>query len=321
MPDLDSEAIDFRAASESFAPFRKLRRSDMETLRLITTHQGRKVPTVGGLLLFGKDRTHHFPDAWIQVGRFRGTDKAHLFDHAEIRSYLPTAVVEAVAFVEKHSIHGFSVDAPRRTERWNLPPIAVREALINAVAHADYSQSGAPIRVSIFDDRLEVENPGLLPFSLTVEDLREGVSKLRNRVIGRVFHDLGLIEQWGSGIHRMTAACQESGLEPPSLMEQGIRFRVTLKMARTGVGSADKIDRQILDTLADGDGHSTRAISGDHRTLATRHAYEARKAGRRRQGSRDRHRSYGSQAAILFIGNARKAAAVIGPGQWGLLSP
>jgi ATP-dependent DNA helicase RecG len=87
LPDLDSEAIDFRAASESFAPFRKLRRNDMETLRLITTHQGRKVPTVGGLLLFGKDRAHHFPDAWIQVGRFRGTEKAHLFDHAEIRSF------------------------------------------------------------------------------------------------------------------------------------------------------------------------------------------------------------------------------------------
>jgi predicted HTH transcriptional regulator len=261
IPDLDSEAIDFRAASESFAPFRKLKRSDMETLRLVTTHQGRKVPTIGGLLLFGKERTQRFPDAWIQVGRFRGTDKAHLFDHAEIRSYLPTAVVDAMAFVEKHSIHGISIDAPRRTERWTLPPIAVREAVINAVAHADYSQSGAPIRISIFDDRLEVENPGLLPFGLTVDDLREGVSKLRNRVIGRVFHDLGLIEQWGSGIQRMTAACHESGLEPPSLMEHGIRFRVTLKMARTDPVSADPIDRQILSALSDGKGHSTRDIA------------------------------------------------------------
>jgi len=64
----------------------------------------------------------------------------------------------------------------------------VREAVINAVAPADYAQRGTPCRIAIFDDRLEIENPGLLPFGLTIEDLPRGVSKLRNRVIGRVFH-------------------------------------------------------------------------------------------------------------------------------------
>lgn len=63
------------------------------------------------------------------------------------------------------------------------------------MVHADYSQRGAPIRVAIFDDRLEVENPGLLPFGLTLENLPLGISKLRNRVIGRVFHELGMVEQ------------------------------------------------------------------------------------------------------------------------------
>ncbi len=75
MPGLDSEALDFRVASESFAAFRKLGRRDLETLRLVAQHQGREVPTVGGMLLFGKDRERHFPDAWIQAGRFAGTDK------------------------------------------------------------------------------------------------------------------------------------------------------------------------------------------------------------------------------------------------------
>ena len=108
------------------------------------------------------------------------------------------------------------IGAVRRKERWNLPPVAVREAVINAVVHADYTQRGAPIRVSIFDDRLQIENPGLLPFGLTVEDLEHGVSKLRNRVIGRVFYALGLIEQWGSGSQRMTAACRGPGSHRPS---------------------------------------------------------------------------------------------------------
>ena len=197
MPELDSEALDFRAASELFAPIHALRRPEMETLRLITVHQGRKVPTVGGMLLFGKDRERHFPDAWIQAGRFEGTNKSRIIDRVEVRSHLVQAVDDAIAFVQKHTLHGAEIGAVRRAERWNLPPVAVREAVVNAIAHADYAQRGAPIRVAIFDDRLEVEHPGLLPFGLTVADLRRGISKLRNRVVGRVFHRLGLIGQWG----------------------------------------------------------------------------------------------------------------------------
>jgi ATP-dependent DNA helicase RecG len=78
MPELDSEALDFRAASELFAPVRHLRRTDLQTLRLVTSHQGRLVPTVAGILLFGANREQHFPDAWIQAGRFRGVDKSQL---------------------------------------------------------------------------------------------------------------------------------------------------------------------------------------------------------------------------------------------------
>ena len=261
MPDLDSEALDFRAASESFAPVRKLKRSDRETLRLVVKHQGRTVPTVGGMLLFGKERERFFPDAWIQAGRFRGTDKTHIADSVDIRRYPVQAVEEAIAFIQKHALHGVEVGAVRRKERWNLPPAAVREAVINAVVHADYAQRGAPIRVSIFDDRLEVENPGLLPFGLTIDDLRHGISKLRNRVIGRAFHELGLIEQWGSGIQRMTAACRDAGLAVPMLEELGTRFRVTLHTARTGAPLVERTDQAILDVLADGSGHSTQDIA------------------------------------------------------------
>ncbi|MBI3974911.1 MAG: putative DNA binding domain-containing protein [Armatimonadetes bacterium] len=261
MPELDSEALDFRAASESFAPVRKFRRQDLETLRLVATHQGRKVPTVGGMLLFGKDRERHFADAWIQAGRFRGTDKAHIVDQAEIRLHLIQTVEAAVAFVQKHSLHGVEVGPVRRKEHWNLPPAAVREAIINAVAHSDYSQRGAPIRVSIFDDRLEVENPGLLPFGLTVDDLFRGISKLRNRVIGRVFHELGLIEQWGSGIQRMTAACRDAGLAAPVLEELGTRFRVTLRTEKVAAPVMDATDRAILDALVASEGLSTREIA------------------------------------------------------------
>ena len=261
MPGLDSEALDFRAASESFAPFRKLGRRDLETLRLVTEHQGRKVPTVGGMLLFGKDRGRHFPDAWIQAGRFAGSDKTRILDRVEIRSIPVRGAEEAIAFVEKHAWYGAEIGAVRRTDRSNLPPVAVREAVINAVVHTDYAQRGAPIRLSIFDDRLEVENPGLLPFGLTIDDLPHGVSKLRNRVIGRTFHALGLIEQWGSGIQRMTGACRAAGLAAPVFEEIATRFRVTIATTRVGPSVVDETDEAILETLGRAQGLATSAVA------------------------------------------------------------
>ena len=128
-PDLNSEAIDFRAASESFAHVRRLERRDLETLRLLTRHQGRLVPTVGGLLLFGRDRRRTFPDAWIQAGRFQGIDRARILDHSNLASHLPAAIEAAVAFVEKHSARSAQIGRVRREDRWSVPPVAVREAI------------------------------------------------------------------------------------------------------------------------------------------------------------------------------------------------
>lgn len=260
MPELNSEAMDFRVASESFGPVRELRRADLETLRLVTKYQERTVPTVGGILLFGRERTRYFPDAWMQVGRFSGTDKRNIIDHTEIRSHPVQAVEEAIAFVHKHLIQGVEIGDVHRSARWSLPPIAIREAVINAVAHADYSQHGGPIRISIFDDRLEVENSGLLPFGLTVEDLPRGISKLRNRVIGRIFHELGLIEQWGSGIQRMTAACIDAGLAAPLFEELAMRFRVTIANKQVAPRALDKTDQEIIDALTS-DGRLTSQIA------------------------------------------------------------
>jgi len=261
MPGLDSEAVSFRAASESFAAVRRLVQRDLETLRLLTRYQGRKVPTAGGILLFGADRLRHFPDAWIQAGRFEGVDRSNIVDHAEFKDRLVDGIGQAIDFIEKHSTHGIRIGRLRRSERWSLPPVAVREAVINAVAHADYAQHGAPIRLALFDDRLEVENPGLLPFGLTVADLPLGVSKLRNRVIGRVFHELGLVEQWGSGIQRMVASCRDAGLETPVFEELGLRFRVTLRTERTRAPRLGALDRDIVALVRAPDGLATREIA------------------------------------------------------------
>ena len=272
MPDLDSEALDFRAASESFAQFRKLKRRDLDVLGLRTSHQGRKVLTVGGALLYGRDRLTYFPDAWIQAGRFQGNDKSRILDRADLKMPLADTVAAAVAFVEKHAMQAVEIGPVHSRPRWSVPTVAIREALVNAVAHADYSQRGAPIRLAMFDDRLEVENPGLLPFGLTLDDLPHGVSKLRNRVIGRVFHELGLVEQWGSGVQRMIATCRATGLAPPVWEEIGLRMRVTIRTEQVGEVSADETDRAILEQLDTQGALSTKEIASaiSRSTRATR---------------------------------------------------
>jgi len=94
-----------------------------------------------------------------------------------------------------------------------------------------------------------------------LEDLPRGISRLRNRVIGRTFHALGLIEQWGSGIQRMTAACRDAGLAPPTLEEIGTRFRVTLWLEHVGEPALDKTEEAILAILRDGTGRVTSEIA------------------------------------------------------------
>ncbi len=251
MPELNSEAIDFRVTSELFSEYRKLKKSDLETLKLIIKYQGRDVPTIGGIILFGKDREKYFPDAWIQAGRFKGKDKRDIIDSQEIHSYPVIAVNEAVNFVQKHIMQAVEIRGVQRSEKWSVPMVAIREAIINAVAHADYAQRGSPIRIAIFNDRIEIENPGLIPFNLTLEDLYRGISKLRNPVIGRVFHELKLIERWGSGIRRMIEACLNAGLEKPVLEEIGTHFRVIIftEQKHARISGLDEIDQSILGLL------------------------------------------------------------------------
>ena len=236
-------------------------------------HQGRKVATVGGVLLYGRNRLDRFPDAWIQAGRFDGLDKSRIADQANLTMPLADAIPAAIAFVGRHTARGTEIGPVRHRVRRALPPVAVREAIINAVTHADYSQRGAPIRIAVFDDRLEVENPGLLPFGLTLEDLPRGVSKLRNRVIGRVFHELALVEHWGSGVQRMIAACREPGVPAPVWEEIGNRLRVTMSTQPVGAPEIDAIDQAILEVLTDGDrktGEIADAIGRSARATRTR---------------------------------------------------
>jgi ATP-dependent DNA helicase RecG len=261
MSALDSEAIDFRVASECFAPKRKISKSDLKSLHLVTRHQGKETPTVGGVLLFGKNRREFFPEAIIKAAHFAGNDRTRLIDSEEIDGALPLAVEEILRFARKNLAKTTEITGSRNSESWAFPLVALREAIANSLVHADYSLKGSPVRFAIFENRIEVENPGLLVPGLTTMDMQRGISKLRNRVIGRVFHELGLIEQWGSGIQRMNQECQNAGFSSPVLEELGQSFRVTFSRTRSTPSGLDTKDSKILEIVKTTPGQTTARIA------------------------------------------------------------
>lgn len=128
----------------------------------------------------------------------------------------------------------------QREDVWSIPLTMLREAIVNALVHADYAQRGTPMRVAFFDDRIDIESPGLLLPGMTVQDVQDGVSRIRNPVIARVFRELKLIEQWGSGVRRIFAEAAAQGLREPGIAEiaTGVRLSIFLAHAHV-VGHAD----------------------------------------------------------------------------------
>jgi ATP-dependent DNA helicase RecG len=116
-----------------------------------------------------------------------------------------------------------------RKERWEYPLDAVREGITNAVCHRDYADSGN-VLVKIFDDRLEIWNPGSLPSGLTVDDLRKAhESKPRNKLIARAFFLIKYIEQFGTGTGRMISDCREAEVPEPEFESRASSFRIIFR--------------------------------------------------------------------------------------------
>lgn len=221
--------INFVLAKELFAKIsKKLTDRTAKSLGLIVQHHAKELPSNGAILLFADHYREFFPDAIIRLGRFLGIDKSQILDQQDLEIPISKALEPIIAFIRRHTSLAAEIGEMRRKDIPQYPPTVVREAVINALLHTDYSIKGSSIQVAIFDDRIEITNPGCLPFGLSFEAALSGISQLRNRVIGRVFRELNLIEQWGSGLGRMINICEQQGIPLPKFEELGNFFRITL---------------------------------------------------------------------------------------------
>jgi ATP-dependent DNA helicase RecG len=187
------------------------------------------VPTVAGILLFGKAPQRFIPSAEINAVRFSGVAMSDRFTRQEIHGCLPRQIRLAETFLVDHLRSTVTLQAGmRRDERLEYPLEAAREVVVNAVAHRDYAIRGDSIRLLIFSDRMEVYSPGKLPGPVTVENIRDERFS-RNPVIVQVLSDMGYIERLGYGVDRIFDLMQERDWPAPDFRERASGFSVTLR--------------------------------------------------------------------------------------------
>ena len=109
----------------------------------------------------------------------------------------------------------------------NLPEKSIRELIINAMVHRSYLDHGT-IQVAVYDNRLEITSPGKLPMGQTMERMKEGYSKIRNKALAHAFAYMNLIEHWGSGIPRIIDKVKASGLQEPEFIGGEVDLRIII---------------------------------------------------------------------------------------------
>ena len=169
----------------------------------------------------------YFSFSKTQCAVFKGKDRAVFLDKREFTGPIYTQIEEAVDFVLRNIRLGATIDGLVRKEKYELPPEAIREMIINAHCHRNLLDESC-IQVAVYDDRLEVTSPGGLYNGLTYEEVMNGHSKIRNKGIANIFSQMGLVEAWGSGIKRILNAAEEYGLPKPKFQEFDNMFRVEL---------------------------------------------------------------------------------------------
>ena len=223
----------------------KIAHSPLEFLNKLEIIRNNKL-AFGGYLLFAKD---YCTISDVQVGRFKG--QTTIIDSISLNNDLLTEADVIISFIKKNLMVEYIITGePQRTERFDYPLDAIREIVINMIVHRDYRDSSASI-IKIFDDRIEFFNPGILFGGITIELLLSGnySSKTRNKLVAKVFKEIGLIERCGSGIMRIRRICKEYGIIDPKFEEVFNGFRVILFKEKLKV--AEEESHNVTDNVTE----------------------------------------------------------------------
>ncbi len=201
------------------------------------------------IVLFSKEIPGNYLQCVIRMARFRGNEKGDFIDSKHLFGNAFQLLKEAEYFINRNtaiSSH-FEKGNMARIDEPEYPFEAVREALINAICHREYGSPGSSITICIYDDRLEIASSGILPPSITLNDLKAAhTSHPRNPLIINVFFRRGFIEAMGIGTQEIFESCAAAKMKEPEFFEQAGSFVVRLwsRHYKTAIDDYDLLDRQ-----------------------------------------------------------------------------
>lgn len=204
--------------------------------------------TNAAILLFGKNPQKEFYRSMVKCGRFRGSEPIDFIDMQNIEGTIIEQVPAVMNFISRHINISVKISgSPQREEIWEYPKDALREAVVNAICHRNYEDTGN-VQVRIFDNRLEIWNPGELPPEITIESLKKThPSKPRNELIAKCFYLIKYIEQWGTGTNRIVRLCKEANLPEPQFDLVSGTFIVTFLRNTRFEAEGQFLKKQISD--------------------------------------------------------------------------
>lgn len=220
--------------------------SGWETLlantKLMTASAGHQTATIDGILLFGRTPARYLPQSGIRAVCHLGPepDYATRADD-DLRGPMtplgtPSAGIRQRGLVEKawdfvryNTQPVARLERGRRVERWEYPEEVIRESVINALVHRDYSIAGTDIMLAIYSDRLEIVSPGRLPNTVTIDEMKTGVRYARNQTLVNVMRDYGYVEAYGMGVSKkMIPGMRAHNGTEPELVGEPHQFTVRL---------------------------------------------------------------------------------------------
>ena len=212
----------------------------------------------GAAMFFGKQPERKFPHAVTRCVLFKGTNKVYIIDDKTFGGSLYQQYLQAMSWLESKLQVAYKIEGVGpREEIWEIPLTVFKEAIINALSHRDYYEQGASIMIEMFDDRVEISNPGgLLP--VVAKDFGHK-SMTRNPLIFGLFTRMHLVERVASGIPRMQEAMREANLPEPEFHTEGM-FTAVFKRQISNSANYDTVNGRVNDIVNDAINENEQAI-------------------------------------------------------------
>lgn len=216
--DLDNTKIQYFLDHRRNGITSALTEAVLRSYEIIKKEHSTDYATTAGILLFGKSPQQFLSEAYILCCHFSDFKDREAIASRTCKGTLFEQFDESFDFIMERINKSFKIEKRKREEHWEIPPIAIREVLMNAILHRNY-HINAPIKISIYSNRIEFFSPGGLPGPIDTSELESGITYVLNTSIAKILWEAKYIEKMGSGFITLFKSYRKEGLLPPEVIE------------------------------------------------------------------------------------------------------